>query len=88
MVKGLYKLFKSVVNELKNALPNFEESGSEVSHFILEPSNFAEVARLPANVKKAWLKTTLKYIKTIINNQTFIMYYPEKGDPVTPCMDV
>ena len=26
-------------------------------------------------------------IKNIINNQTFLVQEPEKGGPVTPCMD-
>ena len=64
------------------------ESGSEVSHFIPEPRKFAEVTILPAYVKKAWLKTNLKGNKNLINNQTFLMYYPEKRDPVTTYMDV
>ena len=46
MGKGLHKVFKAVVNELNNALPNLIESGLEVSHFIPEPSNFVEVTRL------------------------------------------
>ena len=57
MVKGIHKYFKLVVNELNNALPTLGESESEVSHFIPEPRNFAEVTRLPADIKKAWLKT-------------------------------
>ena len=84
--EGLNKLFKAVVNELNNALPNFAESGSEVSHFIPEPSNFAEVTILPADVKKVFFKATLKEIKNLIKNQTFLMGDPQKGDPVTPCM--
>ena len=48
MVKGLHKLFMAVVNELKNSFPTSGESGSEVSHFLLELMNFAEVTRLPA----------------------------------------
>ena len=72
MGKGLHKLFKAVLNESNNKLPNLGESGSEVSHFITEPSNFLEVTILPADVKKAWFKETLKEIKNIINNQTFI----------------
>ena len=44
-----------------------------MSHFISEPRNFAEVTRLPADTKQAWLKETLKYIKYLINNQTLIM---------------
>ena len=58
--RGLNKVFKSVVNELNNSLPTLGESVSEVSDFIPKPSNFVEVPRLPSNVKKAWLKATLK----------------------------
>ena len=63
MGKGLHKLFKSVVNELKNAWPNLIESGSEVSHLIPEPRNFAEVTILSADIKKAFSKATMKKIK-------------------------
>ena len=59
-----------------------------MSHFIPEPSNFSEVTRLPPYFKKAWLKETLKGIKKLTNNQTFIIDDPEKGDLVTPCMDI
>ena len=59
-----------------------------MSHFIPEPRNFAEVTRLPADFKKAWLKATLKYITNLISNQNFLMNKTEKEDPVTPCMDV
>ena len=45
MGKVIHKIFKDVVNELKNAFPNLGESGSEVSQFITEPRNFAEVTR-------------------------------------------
>ena len=34
------------------------------------------------------MKATLKDIENIINNQTLLMYYKEKEEPVTPCMDV
>ena len=59
-----------------------------MSHFIPEPMHFSEVTRLPVCVKKAWLITTLKDIKNLTNNQTFLIDYPEKGYPVTSCMDV
>ena len=49
------------------------ESGSEVSHFIPEPRNFVEVTKLPENIGKPWLKATLKEIKNLINNQTFLI---------------
>ena len=64
-------------------MPELGESGSEVSHFIPEPINFAE-----EYVKKAWSKETLKYIKNRIENQIFRIDYPAKEEPVTPCMDV
>ena len=73
MGKVLDKIFKAVVNKLNNSLPTLGESGSEVSHFISEPRNFAEVNILPEDVKNTWLKATLKFIQNLINNQTFRM---------------
>ena len=46
------------------------------------------MTRLSEYIKKPWLKATLKEIKNLINNQTFLVQDPEKGEPVTPCMDV
>ena len=34
------------------------------------------------------MKETLKEIKKVITNQTFLMDDPEKGQPVKPCMDI
>ena len=76
MVKGLHKLFKLVVNELNNSFNTLGESGSKASQFIPEPSNFVEVAILPADVQKSWLKETFKEIKHLTNNHTFILDYP------------
>ena len=59
-----------------------------MSHFIPEPINFAEVRKLSENIRKPWLKATLKGIKNIINNQTFMIEDPNHDEPVTPCMDV
>ena len=64
------------------------ESGLEVFHFIPDLRSFVEVTKLSDNIKKPWLNETLKDIKNIINNQTFIVQEPEKDEPVTPCMDV
>ena len=69
-------------------MTNFGESGSEVSHFIPEPRNFAEVTKLSENIRKPWLKATLKEINNLINNQTFLIEDQKEGEPVTPCMDV
>ena len=64
------------------------ESSSEVSHFIPEPRNFAEVKNLSENIKEPWLKATIKEIKNPINNVTFLIEDQNEGEPVTPCMDV
>ena len=88
MGKGLHKVFSTTVSEILQELTNFGESGSEVSHFKPEPRNFAEVTKLSENIRKPWLKATLKEIKNLINNQTFLVEDPKDGEPVTPCMDV
>ena len=64
------------------------ESGSEVSYFIPEPRNCAEVTKLSDYINKPWLKAAQKDIKKLDKNQTFIVQDPKKGEPVTPCMDV
>ena len=46
------------------------------------------MTRLSNGIKKYWIKATLKEIKNLINNQTFLVKEPDKGKPVTPCMDV
>ena len=88
MGKGLHRVFSTIVSEILQELTNFGETGSEVSHFIPKPRNFAEVTRLAENVRKPWLKAILKEIKNLINNQTFMIKDPKDGEPVTPCMDV
>ena len=88
MGKGLHKVFNTVVKEISQELAPLGESGSEVSHFIPDPRNFAEVKKLSENIRKPWLKATLKEKKNIINNQTFMIEDPKDGEPVTPCMDV
>ena len=87
MGKGLHKVFQTVVKDISQELTPFGEYGSEVSHFIPEPRNFSEVTKLSDNINKPWLKATLKDIKNIINNKTFLIEDPEKDEPVTPCMD-
>ena len=64
------------------------ESGSEVSHFNPEPRNFSEVTKLSENIRKPWIKATLKEIKNLINNQTFLVEDQIEGEPVTTSMDV
>ena len=81
-------VFSTIVKEISQELTNFGEFGSEVSHFIPEPKNFAEVTKLAENIRKPWLKATLKEINNLIKNQTFMIEDPNDGEPVTPCMDV
>ena len=73
MMKGLHKVFSTVVKDISQELTPFGGSGSEVPHFIPEYRNFSEVTKLPDKIKKPWLKATLKEINNIINNQTFII---------------
>ena len=88
MGKGLHKVFSTVVKEMLQELTPLGESGSEVSHLIPEPRNFSEVKKLSENIRKPWLKATLKEINNLIKNQTFLIEYQNEGEPVTPCMDV
>ena len=55
MGKVLHKVFSTVVKEISQELTALGESGSEVSHFITEPRNFAEVTKFSDNIKKRWL---------------------------------
>ena len=68
MGKGLHRFFSTIVSEISQELTNFGESVSEVSHFIPESRNFSEVTKLSENIRKPWLKSTLKEIKNLINN--------------------
>ena len=73
MGKGLHKLFSTVVKDISQELTTLGESGSEVSHFIPETRNFAEVTKLSENIKKPWIKATIEEMNNLINNQTFLM---------------
>ena len=81
----MHRIFSTIVLEILQELTNFRETGSEVSHFIPEPRNFAEVTRLAENIRNHWLKSTPKEIKDLINNQTFMIEEQMDGEPVTPC---
>ena len=88
MGKVLHKVFNAVVNDISHALPILGESVSKVPYLIPEPRKFIEVTWLSEDINKPWLKATLKEIKNLINNQTFLVQYPENSEPMTPCMDV
>ena len=72
MGKGLHKVFKTTVKDISKYLPPLGESGSEISYFIPEPIDFAEVTKLLDYIKKPWLKTTQKEIENQIENHTFL----------------
>ena len=88
MGKVLHKVLRAIVNDISQALPILGESGSEVSYLIPELRNFEEVTRLSEDINKPWIKVTLKEIKNLIKNQTFLVQETENGDPVTPCTDI
>ena len=46
------------------------------------------MTKLSDNIKKPWLKATIKDIKDLNNNQTFLIEYQNEVEPVTSCMDV
>ena len=46
------------------------------------------MTKLSENIRKPWLKATLKEINNLINNHTFLIEDQNEGEPVTPCMDV
>ena len=87
MGKSLYKVFKAVVNEILQVLPILGDSGSEVFYFIPDPRNFSEATRSSDDIRKIWIKATLKEINNLINNYNFLVQDPDKGEPVTSCMD-
>ena len=60
MGKGLHKVFSTILKDISQKLTPLRESGSEVSHFIPEPRNFSEVKKLSENIRKPWLRATLK----------------------------
>ena len=88
MGKGLHKVFSTVVKDISQELTPLGECGSEVSHLIPEPRNFGEVKKLSENIKKSWLKATLREINNLTNNHTLLIEDQNEGEPVTPCMDV
>ena len=88
MGKGLHKVFSTITKELLQELTPLGESSSEVYHIIPELRNFSEVTNILENIWKPWLKATLKEVKNLINNQTFLIEDQNEGEPVTPCIDV
>ena len=76
MGKYLHKVFRTIVKDISQYLPPLGESSSEFSHLISETRNFSEVTKLSYDIKKHWLKATLKDIKNLIKNQTFLVKDP------------
>ena len=46
------------------------------------------MTRLLEDINYPWLKSTMKDIKNLINNMVFLVKETDKGESVTPCMDV
>ena len=88
MGRRVQQLFHTAAAEIRKDKPDMGEPGSEVAPFIPEPRNFSEVCRLPAEVRKPWLRATHKEIKNLIYNSTFALEEPNPEEAVTPCMDV
>ena len=88
MDKGLHNVFKTDAKDIYQEFPHLGEYCSEVSQFIPEPRKFAEVTNFSDDTNKPWLKATMKEIKSLINNQNFLVENPEKDEPVNPCTDV
>ena len=44
--------------------------------------------KISDDIKKTLLKATLKEINNLINDKNFLVEDLDKGEPVTPCMDV
>ena len=40
------------------------------------------------DIKKPWLKATKKETKNLINNNNYLVEYPNKGEPITKCIDL
>ena len=46
------------------------------------------MTKLSDDIKKPWIKATLKEVKNLIDDHNFLIEDPEKYEPVTPYMDV
>ena len=66
-------MFKTVVKETSQDYPPLGKSGSEVSHFIPEHRNFAEVKKLSDEIKKACIKETIKDINILSTIRLFLL---------------
>jgi hypothetical protein len=52
------------------------------------PKTLREILKMPDGpVKAAWLQSVRKEFKTLVNNNTFILDSPGKGETVTPIME-
>jgi hypothetical protein len=52
------------------------------------PKTLREILRMPDGpMKTSWLQSIHKEFKTLIDNNTFVLDMPRKGEPVTPIME-
>ena len=75
MGKGLHRVFSTVVKEISQELTALGESGSEVSHFIPEPRNFAEVTKMSENIRKPWLRAILLEPNPIVEIKIYVILF-------------
>ena len=46
------------------------------------------MTKLSEDINKPRIEETLNYIDNLTNNQNILLQEQDKGEPVTPCMDV
>jgi hypothetical protein len=52
------------------------------------PKTLREILKMPNGpIKTAWLKSVKSEFKTLVNNNTFVLDTPKKGETVTPIME-
>jgi len=85
--RSALKLHRAIAAEVSN-LPKLGEPGSEVSAFRPEPKNLNEMLRLPADIREHWLKADRVELKNLIDNQTFYLASPRKGEIVYPTLSL
>ena len=88
MCKVLHRVFKAVVDNISQALPILGEYGLEFSYLIPEPKTLCRHDQIIRRHQETLAKGNYEGNLKKISNQTFLVQGPEKGEPVTPCMDV
>ena len=88
MGKGLQKVFKTVVKDISQYYHLWENLVQKFPISFQNLETLMKLKKLSDDIKKPWIKATKKQIKNIIKDHTFLVEDPNKGEPVTACMDV